>query len=140
MFQGTPSDPQTRPAPLLVAVVPALPKDAAVEFHVTSVSGGPCRGVPRRSAAEERAADWHAATSSDGRAASLSLSLAPPVHGPQPAAAAAREAIGATFREALEEMNGELVPLCARVFYKRAHAEARLIVDGTSPDMQTITS
>uniref|UniRef100_H2UH67 Diphthine--ammonia ligase n=1 Tax=Takifugu rubripes TaxID=31033 RepID=H2UH67_TAKRU len=128
------------PAPLLVVVVPALPKGAAVEFHVTAVQDDsrstschlttevPCGSI-----------DWHSVTSAGACGASLSLSLARPVDGLELAAARdATEAIGATFKKATGTMKGALVPLCARAFYKCTHAAARLVVAGLEASLKSI--
>lgn len=134
-LQGLSREPQSKPAPLLVVVVPALPKDAAVEFHLTAVQDDsrqtttshmttkvPCGSI-----------DWHIATSADACSASLWLSLDRPVDSLEPGAVSElTEAIGATFKKAMKKMSGELVPLCARVFYKCTHPVAQLIVEGMS--------
>lgn len=70
--------------------------------------------------------------SADRCSASLSLSLAAP-GGDDPEAKDATEKVAATFKRAMEEMDAELVPLCARVFYKCGHSLAKQIVGGMSP-------
>lgn len=134
-FQGPSWEPRSGAAPLLVVVVPALPKGAAVELHVTAVQGDPSRSTSCHLTTEVPCGsiDWHSVTSAGACGASLSLSLARPVDGLEPAAARdAAEAMGATFKKATGRMNAALVPLCARAFYKCAHAAARLVVEGTS--------
>lgn len=134
LFQGLSWEPQSEPAPLLVVVVPALPKDAAVEFHVTAVpvdnqstswhmtTEVPCGSI-----------DWHMVASADACSTSISLSLDRPVDSLElSTVSVVTEAIGTTFKKAMKKMNGELVPLCARVFYKCTHAVAQLIVEGMS--------
>ncbi|XP_029683518.1 diphthine--ammonia ligase isoform X2 [Takifugu rubripes] len=138
--KGPSWEPRSGPAPLLVVVVPALPKGAAVEFHVTAVQDDsrstschlttevPCGSI-----------DWHSVTSAGACGASLSLSLARPVDGLELAAARdATEAIGATFKKATGTMKGALVPLCARAFYKCTHAAARLVVAGLEASLKSI--
>lgn len=137
-FQRLSWEPESVPVPLLVAVVPALPRDAAVEFHVTAVQDGSSQAAsgPVTTEVPCGSIDWHVVTSADACSASLSLSLTRPVGSLEPATAAmseVAEAIGSTLKEAMKKTNGELVPLCARVFYKCTHAMARLIVEGTTP-------
>lgn len=135
-FQGHSWEPQSKPAPLLVVVVPALPKDAAVEFHVTAVQGDSSQSTSCHVTTEVPCGsiDWRIVTSADACSASLSLSLDRPVDSLElTAVSEVTEAIGATFKKAMKKMNGELVPLCARVFYKCTHAVAQLIVEGMSP-------
>lgn len=135
-FQGLSWEPQSKSAPLLVVVVPALPKDAAVEFHVTAVQDDCSQSTSCHVTTEVPCGsiDWHILTSADACSASLSLSLDWPVDSLElTAMSEVTEAIGATFKKAMKKMNGELVPLCARVFYKCTHAVAQLIVEGMSP-------
>lgn len=136
-FQGSSWEPDSESVPLLVAVVPALPRDAAVEFHVTAVQDGSSQAASGHVTTEVPCGsiDWRVVTSADACSASLSLSLTRPVGSLEPAAAMSEvtEAIGSTLKEAMKKTNGELVPLCARVFYKCTHAMARLIVEGTTP-------
>lgn len=142
VFQGLSCEPQSKPAALLVVVVPALPKDAAVEFHVTAVQEDSSQGTSCHMTTEVPCGslDWHMVTCAGACSASLSLSLDRPVASLELAAACeVKEAIGATFKKAMKKMNGELVPLCARVFYKRTHAVAQLIVEGMSPAVQNGT-
>lgn len=136
VFQGLSREPQSKPVPLLVVVVPALPRDATVEFHVTAVHDDSSRSTSCHVTTEVPCGsiDWHIVTSADACSASLWLSLARPVDSLELAVVSEiTEAIGATFKKAMKKMNGELVPLCARVFYKCTHAVAQLIVEGMSP-------
>lgn len=109
-----------------------------MEFHVTAVQDDSGQSTSCHLTTEVPCGsiDWHSVTSAGTCCASLSLSLARPVDGLELAAARdATEAIGATFKKATGMMNGALVPLCARAFYKCTHAAARLVVEGTSEDM-----
>lgn len=76
--------------------------------------------------------ECHALMSSDGCSASLSLCLAVPSAGPEVTddAEGAAEAIGVALKKAVKKMDAELVPLCARVFYKCGHSLAQHIVKG----------
>lgn len=118
-----------------MVVVPALPKDAAVEFHVTAVQDDSSQSTSCHMTTEvsRGSIDWHIVASADACSASLSLSLDQAVDSLELSIASeVMEAIGATLKKAMKKMNGELVPLCARVFYKCTHAVAQLIVEGMS--------
>lgn len=128
-------EPEPKPAPLLVVVVPALPRDAAVELHVTAVH----EDFTERTSCHitEKVAcgsiECHTIMSADRSSASLSLSLAAP--NDNLAATDVKnvtEAVGSTFKKAIKKMEADLVPLCARVFYKCAHSPAQQIVEGMS--------
>lgn len=134
-FQGPSWEPRSGAAPLLVVVVPALPKGAAVEVHVTAVGDDSSPSTSCHLTAEVPCGsiEWHSVASAGACGASLWLSLARPADGPELAAArGAAEAVGATFKKAAGLMNAALVPLCARAFYKSTHAAARLVAEGTS--------
>lgn len=142
VFQGPSREPRSSPAPLLVVVVPALPQGAAVEFHVAAAAAAqddPSQSTSRHLTAEVAGGciDWRSVTSAGACCASASLSLARPVDGLEPPAAAGNvaEAIAATFKKATEMRSAELVPLCARAFYKCTSEAARLIAEGTSADL-----
>lgn len=136
MLQGLSWEPQSKPAPLLVVMVPALPKYAAVEFHVIAVQDDSRQGASCHVSTKVPCGsiDWHIVTSADACSASLSLSVDRLGDSLELAAVSeVTEAIGHTFQKAMKKTNGELVPLCARVFYKCTHAVAQLIVAGMSP-------
>ncbi|XP_035466567.2 diphthine--ammonia ligase isoform X3 [Scophthalmus maximus] len=124
-------EPEIGPAPLLVAVVPALPKGAAVELHVTAVQDDYTKRTSchMTAGAARGSIECYTLMSADRCSASLSLSLAAP-GGDDPEAKDATEKVAATFKRAMEEMDAELVPLCARVFYKCGHSLAKQIVGG----------
>uniref|UniRef100_A0A8D3B9I9 Diphthine--ammonia ligase n=2 Tax=Scophthalmus maximus TaxID=52904 RepID=A0A8D3B9I9_SCOMX len=124
-------EPEIGPAPLLVAVVPALPKGAAVELHVTAVQDDYTKRTSchMTAGAARGSIECYTLMSADRCSASLSLSLAAP-GGDDPEAKDATEKVAATFERAMEEMDAELVPLCARVFYKCGHSLAKQIVGG----------
>ena len=124
----------------MVAVVPALPRGAAVELHATAVRDNPadrtsCRLTSRVAGAS---IESQAVVSGDNQNASLSLSLVPAAPGPGPEAEAEAagdllEAVGATLGDALKKMAGDgLVPLCARLFYTHDHPLANQVAAGMS--------
>lgn len=130
--------PELKPVPLLVVLVPALPRGAAVELHVTAVRDDSTKRASRH--VTERVAcgsiECHTVMSADGSSASLSLSLAvPDVNLAATDVKKLTEAVGSTFNKAIEKMEADLMPLCARVFYKSAHALAQQIVQGMSLDI-----
>ncbi|XP_028994805.1 diphthine--ammonia ligase [Betta splendens] len=124
------------PAPLLVAVVAALPRGAAVELHVSATRDDPTRRTSCR--ASDRAAsasiECRVTAAAGGRAASLSLWVTVTAPDGDPAApTGARdvtEAVGSTFRRAVEKTEAELVPLCARAFFRAAHPLAARVAEG----------
>ncbi|XP_022070619.2 diphthine--ammonia ligase isoform X2 [Acanthochromis polyacanthus] len=130
----------TRLAPLLVVVVPALPKGADVELHVTAVQDDPterafCHTTTK---VECGSIECHTLLSSDHRSASLSLSLAAPDGNLEVTdVKSVTEEVGATFKRAVKKMDAELVPQCARVFYKCSHSLAQQIVKGLEESFQS---
>uniref|UniRef100_G3P8F9 Diphthine--ammonia ligase n=1 Tax=Gasterosteus aculeatus aculeatus TaxID=481459 RepID=G3P8F9_GASAC len=125
-----------RPAPLLAIVVPALPRGAVVELHVTAVQDDPTERTSCHvtTTVARLSIECHTVTSADGSGASLSLSLSPPVPGGDPEVTDAKEvaeAVAAAFKDAKETADARLVPMSARVFYK-CHSLARRIVEGIS--------
>lgn len=129
-------EPEIKPAPLLVVVVPALPKGAAVELHATAIQDDPTQRTSCHMTTKVACGSIECRTvmSADMCSASLSLSLAVPGDNPEVTAGVmdVTEAVGATFKEAMKKMDAELVPLCARVFYKCNHSLAQQIVKGMS--------
>lgn len=72
--------------------------------------------------------------SADGCSASLSLSLALPGDNLEVTDDMdVTETVAVTFKKAMKKMDTELVPLCARVFYKSGHSLAQQIIKGMSP-------
>lgn len=128
----------SRAAPLVVIVVPALPKGAAVELHVTAVQDDPtgrtsCHMTTKTACG---AIECHTIMSANRCSASLSLCLAVPADEPEATAVKdVTEALGAALKKAMKKMGTELMPLCARVFYKRTHSVAWHIVQGMSLDV-----
>lgn len=81
--------------------------------------------------------------SADRCSASLSLSLSLAVPSNKPEVTAVKdvtEAVGATFKKAMKKMDAELMPLCARVFYKCTHSVAQQVVKGMSLDITRDTT
>lgn len=129
--QGILEGPQINPGPLLVVVVPALPKGAAVELHVTAVQDDPSQRTSCHMTTNvaRGSIECHGVRSEDGHSASLSLSLV----GSKLQVSEVKgvtEAIGETFHKAVEKMGAKLVPLSARVFYKWNHPIVLQIIKG----------
>ncbi|XP_028252167.1 diphthine--ammonia ligase isoform X2 [Parambassis ranga] len=117
--------------PLLVVVVPALPKDAAVELHVTAVQDNPTKRTSCRMTTKVSCGsiECHTVSASDGQSASLSLSLAVPGENAEVTDEnSVTEEVCVAFKKAVKELDAGLVPLCARVFYKCSHSLAQQIV------------
>lgn len=129
-------EPEIKPPPLLVVVVPALPRDAAVELHVTAIQDDPSQRTSCYMTTKVACGsiECHTVISADSSSASLSLCLTVP--GPAcevtDDAKDITEAIGTTLKKAMKKMDAELVPLCARVFYKCDHSLTQHIVKGMS--------
>lgn len=128
-------EPVIKPAPLLVTVVPALPRAAAVELHVTAVQDDITKRTSCHMATKVACGsiECHAVMSADRCSASLTLSLAVPSDDLEVTDVKdVTEALAVTFKKALTKMDTELVPLCARVFYKCGHSPAQQIIKGMS--------
>lgn len=126
-------EPELRPPALLVVVVPALPKGAAVELHVTAIQDD----YTERTSCHVTAAsacgpvDCCTVMSADKCSASLSLSLIGPGDDQEVKDVEdIKEVVAATFKESMKKMDARLVPLCARVFYKCGHSLAQQISKG----------
>lgn len=118
-------------------VVPALPRGAAVELHVTAVQDDPAGRTSCHVTSKSACGsiECHGITSSDLRSASLSLTLTSPKDQPEVGGTqAASEAVAAIFKEAVEKMEAGLVPLCARVFYSCTHVWSQELAGGMSAD------
>ncbi|KAM4542557.1 diphthine--ammonia ligase isoform 2-T3 [Odontesthes bonariensis] len=126
--------------PLLIVVVPALPKDATVELHVTATKDERTR---RTSAHVTKklafgSIECHTVLSADGDSGSLSLSLEVPGDGLEVVDVKhVTEELGTTFMKAMNVTDAELVPLCARVFYKCSHSLAQQIVQGLEHSLRS---
>ncbi len=134
-------EPESKSAPLLVAVVPALPRGAAVELHATAVQDDPTKRTSCHMTAKVACGsiECHTVMSADMCSATLSLSLAVPADNLEVASTEdATEAVGATLKKAIKKMDAEVVPLCARVFYKCTHSAARQIVKGMPLDNELL--
>ncbi|XP_073338815.1 diphthine--ammonia ligase [Pagrus major] len=133
-------EPESKPASLLVAVVPALPRGAAVELHVTAIQDDPAERTSCHVTAKVACGsiECHTVMSADMCSASLSLSLA--VSGDNLEVSGVKdvtETVGATFKKAMKKMDAELVPLCARVFYKCNHSVVQEIVKGLEESLRS---
>ncbi|XP_038128681.1 diphthine--ammonia ligase [Cyprinodon tularosa] len=119
--------------PLLITVVPALPKDAAVEFHVTAVNDDPSRRTIWNSTTKAGCGtiECHTVLSADCTCASLSLSLV--AHGDDLGNSDVKcitEEVCNAFVKATKTVEVKLVPQCARVFYKFSPSPVQEIVQG----------
>lgn len=123
--------PKSDPCPLLVVVVPDLPKGGAVELHVTAVQDDPSHRTSCHMTTNlpHGSLECHGVISANGQSGCLSMSLV----GANLVISdveSAVESIGTTFRKAMKEIGAEMVPLCARVFYKCDHPLATHIIKG----------
>ncbi|XP_037341980.2 diphthine--ammonia ligase isoform X2 [Pungitius pungitius] len=139
--EGLLREPPTEPTPLLALVVPALPRGAAVELHATAVQDDPAKRTSCHVTTTVAclSIECHTVTSADASAASLSLSLAPAAPGVEPGVTNARDvadAVAAAFKNATGRVDAGLVPLSARVFYRR-QSLARQIVEGLERSLRS---
>ncbi|KAJ8290259.1 hypothetical protein GJAV_G00010590 [Gymnothorax javanicus] len=104
--------------PLLVVVVPHLPRGAAVELHVIASHDDPRQRSSTRTATTVASGTIECQTlcSSTGQSATLSLSLS--CANPRPAEEEQLLALRGAFSEALRKVGPGLLPLSARIFYK----------------------
>ncbi|XP_056152008.1 diphthine--ammonia ligase isoform X2 [Lampris incognitus] len=138
-------EPEFQQGPLVVSVVPALPRGAAVEVHVTAVQDDPSERTSCRTTTKVAFGliECLGVVSSDNQSATLSLFLAHSVPGSGQEVFNGEDVlqkVGAAFHNAMKKMGAGLSPLCARVFYKYADPLAGQIITGleqclrTSPD------
>ncbi|KAM7376028.1 hypothetical protein PAMP_005778 [Pampus punctatissimus] len=134
-------EPEIKPAPLLVVVVPALPRGAAVELHVTAIQDDPSKRTSCHMTIKVACGSIECRTlmSTDSCSALLSLCLAVP--GPAcevtDDAKDVTQAIGITIKKAMKKIDAKLVPLCARVFYKCDHSLTQHIVKGLEESLKS---
>lgn len=119
--------PDVAPCPFSIAVVPALPRGASVELHVIAALDEPgqrnsCLLTSKMAAG---GIECRGVRSSDGRSACVSVSL---VGSEGADGQRVAQDIGSVLRKALEEMGGDMVPLCARVFYRSDHPVALQVI------------
>ncbi|XP_061699064.1 diphthine--ammonia ligase isoform X2 [Syngnathoides biaculeatus] len=128
------------PPSLVVVVVPALPKSAAVELHVTAIQDDPSQRTSCHMTTTLRHSriECHVLTSADRSAASLSLRLAVIDPAVTEDAREVTAAICSAFEKALEKTEAELVPLCARVFYKCHHMLAKQVTEGLEDSLKNL--
>ncbi|XP_041827995.1 diphthine--ammonia ligase isoform X2 [Melanotaenia boesemani] len=130
---------EIKPVPLLIVVVPALPKDAAVELHVTAIKDEPARRTSCHMTTKVACGSLvcHHVLSADGHSGSLSLSLDASSDDLEVAdVKCVTEEVVASFLKAIKMTDAELVPLCARVFYKCNHSVAQQIVQGLEESLE----
>ncbi|KAM9842922.1 diphthine--ammonia ligase [Aulostomus maculatus] len=135
--------PEIKPPPLSVVVVPALPKGAAVELHVTAIQDEPSERTSCHMTKKLKCGyiECQTVMSADSGSASISLDLAVSGHEGRQGTddmKDATEGIGTMLKEAIkkEKTEAELVPLCARVFYKWDHPLAQQIVEGLEESLK----
>ncbi|XP_064177698.1 diphthine--ammonia ligase isoform X2 [Anguilla rostrata] len=119
--------------PLVVVVVPRLPRGAAVELHVIASQDDPRQRSSFRATTEvpSGAIECQALQSSTRQCATLSLSLTLRPPGPGTAQEEGLlQALRDAFWDALRKVGHTLSPLCARTFYKHDSALARQLAAG----------
>lgn len=109
--------------PLVVSVMPCLPRGAEVELHVIAVQDELAERTFHRMTSEfpGGAIHWQVLQSSTRHYASLSLSVSLHESCRTPECMGTEAILGAvstSLQQALEQMEKALSPLCTRVFYK----------------------
>ncbi|KAK3537714.1 hypothetical protein QTP70_017831 [Hemibagrus guttatus] len=109
--------------PLVVSVMPSLPKGAAVELHVIAVQDEPAERTSCQMTSEIPGGSihWQVLQSSTRLYATLSLSVSLHESCTTPECMGTEGILGAvstSFQQALEQMEETLSPLCTRIFYK----------------------
>ncbi|KAB5562132.1 hypothetical protein PHYPO_G00014480 [Pangasianodon hypophthalmus] len=109
--------------PLVVSVMPSLPRGAAVELHVIAVQDEPAERTSCQTTSEIPGGiiHWQVLQSSTRYYASLSLSVSLHESCTTPECMGTEGILGAvstSFQQALEQMEETLSPLCTRIFYK----------------------
>ncbi|XP_066523739.1 diphthine--ammonia ligase isoform X2 [Hoplias malabaricus] len=134
---------ESEDAPLVIAVVPSLPRGAAVELHVMAVQDDPAEKTSCHQTTEVRGGtiQWDLLQSGSSQNASLSLRVffPGPCTSPEPTGTEAfLQALGNSFQQALAQMEKVLSPLCARVFYKNSSKLARELCAGLEGCMESV--
>lgn len=109
--------------PLVVSVMPSLPRGAAVELHVIAVQDEPAERTSCQMTSEISGASihWQVLQSSTRLYATLSLNVSLHESCTTPECMDTEGILGAvstSFQQALEQMEETLSPLCTRIFYK----------------------
>ncbi|XP_060790586.1 diphthine--ammonia ligase isoform X3 [Neoarius graeffei] len=121
--------------PLVVSVMPSLPRGAAVELHVIAVQDVPAERTSRQMTSEIPGGTihWQVLQSSIRHYATLSLSVSLHESCTTPERMGTEGILGAvstSFQQALEQMEQALSPLCTRVFYKDSNKLATELAAG----------
>lgn len=121
--------------PLVVAVVPSLPRGAAVELHVIAVQDDTAERTFSHQALDVPGGtiQWDLLQSSTGQYATLSLSVSLTGSCTSPELANTEtilQALGSSMQQAVAQMEKTLSSLCARVFYRSSSRIARELSAG----------
>ncbi|KAK6479100.1 diphthine--ammonia ligase-like [Huso huso] len=125
--------------PLVIAVVPHLPRGAEVELHVIAACDDPRQRKSSHMTKELTLGniEYEVLESSSAASATISLSLSLP---PSPDTPLNTEDIvkdlSGSFNEALHKLDENLSPLCFRAFYKQSSTAARLLLSGFVQSMK----
>lgn len=109
--------------PLVVSVMPSLPRGAAVELHVIAVQDEPAERTSCQMSSEipGGTVHWQVLQSSNRHYATLSLTVSLHESCTTPECMGTEcilVAVCTSFQQALKNMEETLSPLCTRVFYK----------------------
>ncbi|XP_063080083.1 diphthine--ammonia ligase [Engraulis encrasicolus] len=136
-------EPEVHCGPLVMAVVPTLPRGAAVELHVMAVQDDPADRTHAQTSTQVPGASvsCELALSSDGQFATLSLVVAASTSASWAKCSAVDpgvilEAVGSTLVESLKKTERQLTPLCCRGFFRTSDAVGRQLASGLEECLQ----
>ncbi|KAL2099231.1 hypothetical protein ACEWY4_005711 [Coilia grayii] len=132
-------EPEVHCGPLVVVVVPALPRGAAVELHVMAVQDDHTERTYSQTSAQVPGAilSCELVQASDGQFATLSLALSTPSSAKGSAdPGVVLEAVGSTLADSLKKLERPLTPLCCRGFFKLGAAVSQQLATGLEECLQ----
>lgn len=121
--------------PLVVAVVPTLPRGAAVELHVMAVQDEPTERMFFQTSTRVPGATLSTQLTQAGNAHCATLSLAVSSvslesDSTEPEPGVILRALGNAFMDSLKKLDRQLSPLCCRVFFKLSDAVGQQLATG----------
>lgn len=116
--------------PLVVSVVPSLPRGAAVELHVTAVQDDPTERIFSQTTTQVPGAilSCQLVQASNGHSATLSLAVRTSSDSAEPEVVL--KAISSAFQDSVKKLDRQLSPLCCRAFFKLSTAVGQQLAAG----------
>ncbi|XP_041928918.1 diphthine--ammonia ligase isoform X1 [Alosa sapidissima] len=128
-------EPEMHCGPLVVAVVPSLPRGAAVELHVMAVQDEPAERTFSQTTTRLPGAilSSQLMQAGNGHCATLSLSVSTGTLGLDSTKlepGVVLGALGSAFLDSVKKLDQQLSPLCCRGFYKLSNAVGQQLATG----------